>query len=35
MPIWGIVNGMDAGISNQAMRVPTGPGLEDMPIHPV
>jgi len=29
------VNGTPAGTSNQAMRVPSGPGVEVMPIHPV
>lgn len=33
--VLGNVNGMEAGTSNQAMRVPSGPGVEDMPIHPV
>jgi hypothetical protein len=31
----GNVNGTQAGTSNQAMRVPSGPGLAGMPIHPV
>jgi hypothetical protein len=35
MLILGNVNGMEASTSNQAIRVQTGPGLEDMPIHPV
>lgn len=30
----GNVNGMEAGTSNQAIRVPSGPGIEHMPIHP-
>ena len=28
------VNGMEAGTPNQAIRVPSGPGIEHMPIHP-
>jgi hypothetical protein len=39
MRLNGNVNGMTAGTSNQAMRVhgtrASGPGVEDVPIHPV
>ena len=35
MLVLGNVNGTEASSSNQAMRVQTGPGLEDTPIHPV